>query len=267
MPSSKSRAVHHASKKRLRNQDDSRHRELLSHPLSRGSSAAHSACGRDGATRRGTFAGWAACAILVDFPSRSRRSPYRPRQAPSAVASRPRLSSRSSLRCSLAWNLSCPTAPTLPRTDDLNAPRTCAGRSPIEEKQLLRTGAARKTTATCSRAHHAGVGRCGASSFPAPACRPPGPNRPSRCRIRPPGRKRSPVDGLVQNGSGAWVLLWISGAGLLAVVTGLLAYALVSRSGVPAATAWLAGITASAAAARILVGVPGAIKALKDLRT
>ncbi|GAA4071705.1 hypothetical protein GCM10022284_04270 [Streptomyces hundungensis] len=63
------------------------------------------------------------------------------------------------------------------------------------------------------------------------------------------------------------MLLWISGAGLLAVVTGLLAYALVSRSGVPAATAWLAGITASAAAARILVGVPGAIKALKDLRT
>lgn len=266
MPSSKSRAAHHASKKRLRNQDDSRHRALLSSPLPGCPSAAHSARGREGAMRRGTFAGWAVCAILVDFPSRSCRRPSRPRYAPSTAASRPRLRTQSALRCSPSWNLSCPTAPTPPHPDELNAPRTCTRRSSTEEARLLSTGTARKTPATRSHRHHVGVGRCRASCFPAPTCRPPGPDQPSGYHLRRPRRKRSKPDCLAQNHSGAWVLPWMSAAGLLSVLTGLLAYALVSRSGVPAATAWLAGITASAAAARILLAAPGAIKALKDLR-
>ncbi|MFF5469234.1 hypothetical protein [Streptomyces achromogenes] len=62
------------------------------------------------------------------------------------------------------------------------------------------------------------------------------------------------------------MLLWMSVAGLLSIVTCLLGYALVSSSGVPAAAAWFAGIAASAAAARILIAMPTAIKALKDLR-
>lgn len=228
MPSSKSRAVHHASKRRLKNQDDSRHRALLSQPQPSCSSAARSACGREGAMHRGTFTGWAVCAVLADFPRRSCRRPSRPR------ASRTRIRTQSSLRCSPSW--------------------------------LLSAGTARKTTTPRSRPQHVGGGRCRASSLPVPTCRPPGPDRPSRYRLRRPGRRHPKADWLAQNHSGAWVLPWMSAAGLFAVLTGLLAHALASRSGVPAATAWLAGITASAAAARILLALPGAIKALKDLR-
>lgn len=267
MPSSKSRAIHHASKKRLQNQDDSRYRALLSHPLLSGSPAAHSAGSREGVMHRGTFAGWAVCAILVDSRTRSCRRLSQPRHAPSAATGRPRLRTQSSLRCSPSWNLSCPTAPTPPPPDGLNAPRACARWSTAEEARLLSTGTARKTTTTRSRPHHVfEVGRCRASSFPAPTCRPRGPDRPSPYRLRRSGRKRPKADCLAQNHTGTWVLPWMSVAGLLSVLTGLLAYAFVSRSAVPEATAWLAGISASAAAAKILLTVPGAIKALKDLR-
>lgn len=213
--------------------------------------------------RRVVHATCAAWATLVDVPGRRCRWLSRYWYASSAFARPQGVRAQGSLRRSSL----CPMAPTPLLPEESSAPRAFTRRSsPARARLPLNAGIARKAT-TRRRCPHRARGRGWQAKLAPEWTRgPSGLNRPSRYRLRCTGRRRSETGCCVQNRSSAWVLPWLSGAALLSVTAGLLAHALVSSSGVPATTAWLAGVTASAAAARILLATPAAIKALMDLR-
>lgn len=274
MPSRKTRADHHANRNPLRNQGDSLLRVRLSRLLQASCSlrreAQHQGSsvtdGAEKAMRRIAPLGWPARVALIRLPRRSCRRLSRCRYAPSTLAARPRLRA-GSLQRSPARQTSYPMAPTPVRPDESCGSRALAMRSLDGEVRLLTASTARKTAPRHSCPHQAQVWGWWAGLAPTPTRGAPAPGgRVVRYRLRCLKRRRSKASCLAPNRSGTWVLSWMSVAGILSTMAGLLAYVLVSRPGMPTAAAWLAGITAAAATARALLAMPAAIKALKDLR-
>ena len=267
MPSWNMKGDSHASGNTLRNQVDSRLRACLSLLLSADSSVVGGVYGAERATRRMATAARSARTALIGFPRGNCRRLSRCGHAPVALTVRPRLWALDSPRCSRSRKPPCPSAPTPIRADESSVPRAFARRSSYTEARLRGASPTGKTTPRRSCPHHARVEKWRGKLAPAWTRNAPAPEiRAVRFPRRGPGRRGSAAAWPAPNRSGTWVLSWVSVAGLLSTLTALLAYVLGGCSGVPATAAELAGVTAWAAAARIVLAVPSAIRELRDLR-
>lgn len=268
MPSCKMRTGHNGSRNPLQSQGDSRRRVRLSRLLPATTSAIDGAYDAEWVMRRMALGRWSTYIALISLPKRRCRPPSQCRHI-SLVSTIPRrLRAPGPRHCSQSWKPPRLLASASARRDEPRIPHAFARRWSLStEERYLSVGATRRATTCCSCPHCSSVRGWWATLAPTSDYGAPILDaRPKRYRSHSPRRRRSEADCPVSIRSGNRVLPWMSVAGLFTAMAGLLAYMLASSSDVPTPAAWLAGITASAAAARVFLAVPAAIKALRDLR-